>query len=176
MIDLADAEDVVRAGAPAPGPESAKPGANASYPVSLDEPERHVAERRRDLDGAVAASARVDVVDGIAQKRAAALVEERHRSVEVLHAKAQAHHAGRVPAEIARGLRPGPGGRRDADAHGPRAEDHRLLVAPRGELVARPRDLVEVELLVEVPGALDVFDDEVERVVSDEADAAAHHG
>jgi len=61
--------------------------------------------------------------------------------------------------------------RRHAHAHVARAEHDALLAAAARELVARARDLLEVELGgVEGPRALEVLDHVVEGVVADDAD------
>ena len=140
---------------------------------ALDEAERDVAERRRNLEGAVASTPLVGHVDGVAQESPAALVEERHRVIEVKDPEAQAHDPVGVSAQIARRLRLLRQGRRHAHAHIACSEDDRLLTAALGELGARPRDLLEAKPpRVEVTGPFQVLDDEVKRVVSGDADAA----
>src|SRR5579859_614767 len=176
VVDDLDAVDVVRLaraelGAHARVDEARREGAVVA---ALDEAERDVAQRGRDLHGAVRPAAGVLVLDRVAEERAAALLEEGHRLVEALHAEAEAHHARGVPAEEARGLGVLAERRRHADAHVARAVDHRLLAAARGELVAGARHLLEVELVsVERARAVEVLDDEVHRVVAEEAEAEA---
>ena len=114
---------------------------------ALDEAEGDVAERRRDLDGAVAAAALVLVLRSGRRGTCRRACRGTPSRVEIGDAEREAHHAGRVALHVARGLRRAGERRRHADAHVARAEDDRLLAAPLRELVARARDLLEVEAL-----------------------------
>src|SRR6185437_10360619 len=150
-------------------------GREGAVVVALDEAEGDVAERRRDLDAPVRAAAIVFVLERIGEERASALLEELNGVLEALHAEAEAHDARRVALQVARGLARLRERRRDADARLTRAEDDRLLAAPLREIVARARDLFEVEhVFVELPRALEVLDDEMIRVVTEQSEAVRH--
>jgi hypothetical protein len=110
--------------------------------------------------------------DGVCEKGATTRLKNGERLVEVLNAESQAHHARWVPVQEPSGLRLLGQWRGHGHPHPARTEDDRLLTAPRNERLIGPCDLFEVELLcVKCTRSLEIFNDEMQRVVPENAEA-----
>ena len=172
VVDRGEAVGVLPRDAVADGLEVG--GERAVAPAALDEAERHVVERRGDGEGAEVAVPLLVRLD-LGEERGAAGLEKAPRGVDVADAEGEGGDAVGVdpqPAGRAR-VRAGRGGNEDADLAG--AEDARLLAPLLDLLPGGAGDLGESEGLgVEAPAPLEVADDEMERVVADDAEFLAH--
>ena len=153
------------------GADVVEAGGEGAEVVALDEAEVHVAERGRDLHRAITTASLVLAIERLAEEGGAALAEELHRVVEILDPEAQAHDASRVAREVARCLgSSAEAGSRRTRARRPAPNTRDSCPLRFTSSGAGVRHLLEVEALgVKDARALEVLDDEVERVVPDDA-------